>query len=62
MTDKTTRAIAKFSKTNAHESLLRLMAWYGVNSLEKISEQQALHFLELLESGEIKLDGGERID
>lgn len=54
MTSKTTTAIAKFSKTDAHETLTMLMEWYGVHDLINIPETAALEFLTKLESGEIK--------
>jgi hypothetical protein len=36
-------------------SLLCIMDWYGVDSLERIPETAALDFLAKLESGEIRI-------
>ena len=56
MTSETTRKIKAYS-TDKHkqETLLALMDYYGKNSLEKISKEQALVFLRKLENGEIKI-------
>ena len=55
MSSATTQKIIAYSKTNTHETLLMLMDWYGVNSLDKIPETAALKFLAMLESGEVKV-------
>lgn len=57
MTTETTNAIKSFSKDiERADSLLALMDYYGVNSLMKISEQQALYFLGKLQRGEVLID------
>lgn len=57
MTSYTTKEIAKFStdeeKSNA---LLALMEYYHKDCLMKISEEQALAFLEKLKNGEITIN------
>ena len=57
MTSYTTNEIKKYStdvqKSNA---LLKLMDYYHKDCLMKISEEQALAFLEKLKSGEITID------
>ena len=57
MTSYTTSEIKKFStdeeKSNA---LLALMDYYGKDCLMKISEEQALAFLEKLKNGEITIN------
>lgn len=55
MTSKTTERIASWSKDKyVQESLLKLMDYYGVDSLRVITEEQGIAFLGKLESGEIK--------
>ena len=56
MTSETIRKIKAYS-TDKHkqETLLALMNYYGKNSLEKISEEQALAFLHKLERGKINI-------
>lgn len=57
MTSYTTNEIKKYStdvqKSNA---LLALMDYYGKDCLMKISEEQALAFLEKLKNGEITIN------
>lgn len=56
MTSYTTQEIKKYSTDGeAANSLLALMDYYHVDCLQKISEEQALAFLEKLKSGEIKI-------
>ena len=57
MTSYTTSEIKKYS-TDAQKSnaLLTLMDYYGKDCLMKISEEQALAFLEKLKNGEITID------
>lgn len=57
MTNYTTNEIKRYStdreKSNA---LLALMDYYGKDCLMKISEEQALTFLEKLKNGEITIN------
>lgn len=57
MTSYTTNEIKKYS-TDAQKSnaLLALMDYYGKDCLMKISEEQALVFLEKLKNGEITIN------
>jgi hypothetical protein len=57
MTSYTTKEIAKFS-TDGEQSnaLLALMDYYHKDCLMKISEEQALAFLEKLKNGEITIN------
>lgn len=57
MTSYTTNEIKKYS-TDAQKSnaLLALMDYYSKDCLMKISEEQALTFLEKLKNGEITID------
>lgn len=56
MTSETTRKIKAYSADkHKQETLLALMDYYGKNSLEKISEEQAIAFLQKLERGEINI-------
>lgn len=55
MSEATTRKISEYSKTDAHESLLALMKWYGVDNLMRISEQAALMFLYMLENDVLEI-------
>lgn len=56
MTSYTTQEIKKYSvDMERSDSLLALMKYYNKDCLAKISEEQALAFLEKLKSGEIKL-------
>ena len=54
MTDYTTQEIKSYSRDyKTGDALLRLMEYYNKDCLMKISEEQALAFLEKLKSGEI---------
>ena len=54
MTSYTTSEIKKYSTdTQKSNALLKLMDYYGKDCLMKISEEQALAFLEKLQNGEI---------
>lgn len=56
MTSETTQKIKKFSTDeNMSNSLLALMDFYNKDCLMKISEEQALAFLDKLEKGEIRI-------
>lgn len=56
MTGDTTRKIKAYSHdAEQQDALLALMGYYGKNKLEKISEEQALEFLQKLENGEVKV-------
>lgn len=55
MSGTTTQKIKAYNITDSGEALLALMQWYGQISLEKISEQQALAFLDLLERDVIRI-------
>lgn len=56
MTHATTIEIAKYSTdTRQSNALLALMDYYGKDCLMKISEEQALAFLEKLKNGEITI-------
>ena len=56
MTNYTTQEIKKWSTDMEHsDSLLALMNYYHKDCLMKISEEQALTFLEKLKSGEITI-------
>lgn len=57
MTSYTTSQIKKYSTdTQNSNALLRLMDYYGKDCLMKISEEQALVFLEKLKNGEITIN------
>lgn len=57
MTSYTTSEIKKFSTdTQKSNALLALMDYYGVTALNRISEEQALAFLEKLKNGEITIN------
>ena len=57
MTSYTTSEIKKYSTdTQKSNALLRLMDYYGKDCLMKISEEQALAFLEKLQNGEITIN------
>ena len=57
MTSYTTNEIKKFSTDEEQSNaLLALMDYYGKDCLMKISEEQALAFLEKLKNGEITID------
>lgn len=57
MTSETTQKIKKFSTDeNMSNSLLALMDFYNKDCLMKISEEQALAFLDKLECGEITIN------
>lgn len=57
MTSMTTREINKFSTDENHGNALEaLMNYYGVTALNRISEEQALAFLEKLKNGEITIN------
>lgn len=57
MTSYTTNEIKKFSTDREHSNaLLALMDYYGKDCLMKISEEQALVFLEKLKNGEITIN------
>ena len=57
MTSYTTSEIKKFSTDREQSnSLLALMDYYGKDCLMKISEKQALSFLEKLKKGEVNLN------
>lgn len=56
MTNTTLEKIKAYSKTaDKQDALNALLDYYGKDSLEKISEEMALTFLERLENGKIKL-------
>lgn len=56
MTTETTQKIRKFSTDEmTANALLALMDYYKKDCLMKISEEQALAFLDKLERGEIKI-------
>ena len=57
MTSYTTNEIKEFSTdTQKSNALLALMDYYGKDCLMKISEEQALAFLEKLQNGEITIN------
>lgn len=57
MCSETTRKIKNYSTdTQKSNALLALMDYYGKDCLMKISEEQALAFLEKLKAGEITID------
>ena len=57
MTSYTTNEIKKFSTDREQSNaLLALMDYYGKDCLMKISEEQALTFLEKLKNGEITIN------
>ena len=57
MTSYTTNEIKKYSTdTQKSNALLKLMDYYHKDCLMKISEEQALAFLEKLKNGEITID------
>lgn len=57
MTSYTTKEIAKFSTDEEQSNaLLALMEYYHKDCLMKISEEQALAFLERLKNGEITIN------
>ena len=57
MTSYTTNEIKKFSTDREQSNaLLALMDYYGKDCLMKISEEQALAFLEKLKNGEITIN------
>lgn len=57
MTSYTTNEIKKFSTdTQRSNALEALMDYYGVTALNRISEEQALAFLEKLKNGEITIN------
>lgn len=57
MTSYTTEAIKKYSKDyHTGDALLSLMKYYNKDCLMKISEEQALAFLEKLKNGEITIN------
>ena len=57
MTSYTTNEIKKFSTDREQSNaLLALMDYYGKDCLMKISEEQALEFLEKLNNGEITIN------
>jgi hypothetical protein len=57
MTSYTTSEIKKYSTdTQKSNALLKLMDYYGKDCLMKISEEQALAFLEKLKNGEITIN------
>ena len=56
MTSYTTNEIKKYSTdTQKSNALLALMDYYGKDCLMKISEEQALAFLEKLKNGEMTI-------
>ena len=56
MTSYTTNEIKNYSTDRENSNaLLALMDYYGKDCLMKISEEQALTFLEKLKNGEIRL-------
>lgn len=59
MTTATTEKIKTYATDEGKQTtLLALMDYYNKDSLSKISEEQALKFLVMLESGEIIVTGG----
>ena len=57
MTSYTTNEIKKFSTDRKQSNaLLALMDYYGKDCLMKISEEQALAFLEKVKNGEITIN------
>ena len=57
MTSYTTNEIKKYSTDREQSNaLLALMDYYGKDCLMKISEEQALAFLEKLKNGEITIN------
>lgn len=57
MTSYTTNEIKNYSTdTQKSNALLALMDYYGKDCLMKISEEQALAFLEKLKKGEVNLN------